>query len=174
MTARPTDEEIRSMADIIDAECFDSRFIGAGPLLRLWLAERQAARDGVTEEMVEHAWKVLDDALNGKIDGQEYAYGDPYPMRAALQSISQPQQAVADMKLDKPARIGAATFGIGVPWSAVIGCAQRAYEAKPISEETAKEMRALISAFNYLPEHSGGKPEPWNSAAPSPNGKKEE
>lgn len=43
----------------------------------------------VTDDMVERAWKVLDDALNGKIDGQEYAYGDPYPMRAALQSIAQ-------------------------------------------------------------------------------------
>lgn len=92
---------------------------------------------------------------------------------AMLSTLRQPQQMVPYMKLDKPARIGAATFGVGVPWSTVIGCAQRAYEAKPISEETAKEMRALISMFNYPPEHNGDKPEPWNSTALAYNGKKE-
>ncbi len=44
-------------------------------------------RELVTDEMVEVAWKVLDDSLNGKLNGQEYAYGDEVPMRAALAKV---------------------------------------------------------------------------------------
>lgn len=49
-------------------------------------------------------------------------------------------------KLEKPARIGAVSFGVGVPWSTVIGAAQRTYEAKPIPPETAEKMREMLDA----------------------------
>lgn len=42
MTTRPTDEDIRAMADGCK-QCGDSR---VGEMLEAWLAERQAARDG--------------------------------------------------------------------------------------------------------------------------------
>lgn len=51
----------------------------------------------VTDEVVDAAWAALDAALNGKVDGQEYAYGDPFPMRHALEAAlaTQPQSAAS-------------------------------------------------------------------------------
>lgn len=49
--------------------------------------------------------------------------------------------------LDKPARVGAASFGRGVPWRTVIECAQRAYEAKPIPPESLKQLRDFLDAI---------------------------
>jgi hypothetical protein len=57
-------------------------------LKRFWRDHQQRNAVEVSEEVVELAWKALDDALNGKLDGQEYAYGDPFPMRAALSAVA--------------------------------------------------------------------------------------
>lgn len=67
MTTRPTDEEIRAMADMVGNCMFDSAHdehqwkiqIKCASLLSAWLAERQAARDGVTSEVVQKAYNAL-------------------------------------------------------------------------------------------------------------------
>lgn len=53
-------------------------------------------------------------------------------------------QTVDVAKLDKPARVDGATFGTGVPWSTVIGAAQRAYDVKPLTPEQIAKLRQMF------------------------------
>jgi hypothetical protein len=56
-------------------------------------------------------------------------------------------------RLDKPALVGHAQFGVGIPWSTVIGAAQRAYEWKD-DKITPQQISAFYIAFPHLaPSH---------------------
>lgn len=102
MTTRPTDEEIRTQSLRLkqleqQGESFrvtHSEFRGLHDLLESWLAERQAAKAGVTEEVVKVACNGYNQALRDvgyndeRDDGLSYA--SPMAMRAALQSVAQP------------------------------------------------------------------------------------
>lgn len=96
MTTRPTDEEIRSTIEAMRGVCVRHK-IKAGciydgiRMLDAWLAERQAARDGMTDEMVDHAIMISEGVRSIPKGG----WGDKTRerMRAALQSIAQPVES---------------------------------------------------------------------------------
>ena len=107
MTTRPTDEEISVLIDEVTiyaalAACATSENERASHRNRIekaklqlrdaWLAERQAARDGVTDEMVDKALDMMYE--------QDWRTTTPdilrKNMRAALQSITPPITSVSD------------------------------------------------------------------------------
>lgn len=94
MTTRPTDEEIREMGDelavgIVGYSDYDRQTIAkAANMFRAWLAERQAARDGVTDEMVELVAEYL--RQKGWTTGGDYVEDFLPDVRAVLQSIMLP------------------------------------------------------------------------------------
>ncbi len=84
------------------------------------------------------------------IDGSNVAGFTPEAIERTRAHLSQPQpvaqgEAVA---LDAPAMVGSTQFGIGVPWSTVIRCAQRRYLHKDdpslTTEQIAEFRQALI------------------------------
>lgn len=90
MTTRPTDEEIRArFAQLLAQRTNTSSTCHIDPMrlkeLRdMWLAERQAARDGVTGEIVESIVELACRFKNDEIESVD----DLYPLvRAALQSV---------------------------------------------------------------------------------------
>lgn len=90
MTTRPTDEQLRSMSELVADRALSATDIRnrAADMLLAWLAERQAARDRVTDEMVEIARNRLAEVC-GLYIAHEY-------MRAALQSIAPPITSISD------------------------------------------------------------------------------
>lgn len=57
-----------------------------------------------------------------------------------------------DLKLDAPARVGGTTFGKGIKWSTVIGCAQRAYNTKPLPAKSRKAIREMLESLHVVPD----------------------
>jgi hypothetical protein len=55
-----------------------------------------------------------------------------------------PAQEQPGWKLDKPARVGGATFGKGVPWGTVIRAAQREYDRKPLTPDQTEKLREMF------------------------------
>ncbi len=92
-------------------------------------------------------------------------------VRAALQAALSANQGV-DPKLDKPARIGATRFGVGVSWSTVIGRAQREEEWRndpnkvELTPEQVAEFREALSRpgiIEVMPNH-GVEARHWRAA----------
>ncbi len=92
------------------------------------------------DDAVWKAWTILRNHLmNEVVEGH---FGNmPNDAHLTVQSAMRVDEAV----LDAPARVGAVTFGKGVAWSSVIGCAQRAYNAKPMPRETVEELKRTLS-----------------------------
>lgn len=100
MTTRPTDEDIRVMSiRLREEESNDTTEIEAANMLEAWLAERQAARDWVTDEMVERACETMALARGWKWSQYQDGHKEIQrgQMRAALQSIAQPVRMPDEM-----------------------------------------------------------------------------
>lgn len=80
MTTQPTDEEIRAMAEHME-QCFIAEHHRGklqdkcASMLRAWLAERQAMRDGVTDDLREIAIDIA--RRHAKAKPQSY-YAEPF------------------------------------------------------------------------------------------------
>lgn len=91
MTTRPTDEEIRAMIQTLDLRngTFKER-----AMLKAWLAERQAARNGVKDMHLQEVLNILDCSLahigTSNFIGLALSKSDIECMRAALQSVARP------------------------------------------------------------------------------------
>lgn len=102
MTTRPTDEDIRSLIDGLRSPAYwfsgssaghegeNERPLQAAKMLAAWLAERQAARAGVTDEMVHRAIAAQ---MKRVAEGNCTAFDS---MHAALQSMAPPITSISD------------------------------------------------------------------------------
>lgn len=112
MTTRPTDKEIRILIDGLRAPAYwfsgssaghegeNDRPLQAADALEAVLAERQAARDGVTEDMYATALKAYNNA-DITVDGGISPDWFKIRLSAALQSVAQPTAPI-DMILHCP------------------------------------------------------------------------
>lgn len=102
MTTRPTDKEIRKMVERMKycasyiGEDEPRAFQEGAAMLEAWLAERQAARGGVTDEMVEKFVELVCKHSNEEID---YVDVMTPRIRDAIQSIAQPVKVPDGWKL---------------------------------------------------------------------------
>jgi len=62
-------------------------------------------------------------------------------------------QAIEEPKLDKPAKVGNGTFGIGIKWSTVIRAAQRLYEFEVTPEKEAERIAKANESFAEFKRH---------------------
>jgi hypothetical protein len=75
-------------------------------------------------------------------------------------------RGVTTARLDKPALVGHVQFGVGIPWSTVIGAAQRAYEWKD-DKMSPEQIAAFYIAFPHIaPSHEKVKEAAERAAVP--------
>lgn len=107
MNTRPTDEEIRAMADRLRNAANRMGSVlaerDAATMLDAIVSVRQAARDGVTDEMVEKFKADQSNAMSRYTSAENAMGRTPkmqdamdYGTRAALQSIAQPITSISD------------------------------------------------------------------------------
>lgn len=114
MTTRPTDEEISALIK----EARRNSDYDYAEALEAWLAERQAARDGVTDEMVaiaRNTYRKIIVEASGNVARDEL---HDEAMRAALQSIVQPVRVPEKKRL--PSELSSATDYYNDGWNDAI------------------------------------------------------
>lgn len=194
MTTRMTDEEIRAMA--IQLETVTPTVMQPViDMLRAWLAERQAARDVVTDEMASKVLLSLPNFARYNHNESEWA-NDVSAMRAALQSIAQPVR-VPDAKPLPDLML--ASYHEAVGWNAcreaMLSTSLHPQQAVPdgwwVAIEDPQDVNEIAMSWNAADWNNGevarteanqwinDQPNPGNfslkfvSAAPAYNGKKE-
>lgn len=146
MTTRLTDEKIRDWANALDATGCGGWQELARLLREVWLAERQAARDGVTSEMV-------DKALDAMYE-QDWRTTTPdilrKNMRAAIQSVAQPVKVPEKKRV--PAELSSATDYYNDGWNDAI---DEMLSTLPQPQQSVLDLLALIhrDGGHYTGEH---------------------
>jgi hypothetical protein len=121
-----TKDEAQALADRING----GELVGAEHPVRKDALDRMDA-------LINPANKLL--AIPSHSATQLAAFADMATIRAALQDKAGEVPADGWLKLDKPATVGAGTFGVGVSSRLVVEAAQRAYKYKREHESCTKE-----------------------------------
>lgn len=131
----------------------------------MWIeAEQRAVRladalNGTIPVKPEQVQAWLNKAIESatKYEAAAFRKGVEAALRHVRDGAAAPAAAQPDLKLDKPAKVGAARFGVGVSQALVIRAAQRLHEAEVTPEKEAERIAAGRESLALLQQHEAAR-----------------